>query len=153
MRPDQITYSPQDLTAIVDISYRQVQYWDKSEFLQPSHRRGRFRSYSFPDLLKAKLIRKLRSEYDLSIQQIRRITPSLKAELANYPGCILDFNIVIPDIRAKNPVILTSNQESGRSWPGGRDFFSYNAQNLARDIRNNQNLSLRTRGMLSYEND
>ncbi|MEK6960052.1 MAG: MerR family transcriptional regulator [Nanoarchaeota archaeon] len=150
MRPDKISYSPKDLTSIVDIKYRQIQYWDKTGFLKPSHKRnGRYRSYSFDDVLEAKLLHKLRDEYGISVQQLRKIAPNLRTELANISGDHLDLQVVIPNVRAKDPIILTSHGTINRSWPGGKDFFAYSANDLVKHINSNTGLSTKTQDELS----
>lgn len=152
MEPNEINYTPRDLKAIVHISYRQIQYWDKTQFLQPSQKKhGKYRSYSFNDVFEAKLLHKLRDEYGLSVQQLRKIAPNLRAELANNRGDPLELRVVIPNIKSKELVILTSYGDINLSWPGGENFFAYSARCLVRDIKNSDTLSTKTRGELAFE--
>ena len=70
-------FSPKEVAALVGISYRQIQYWDSSGFIRPSvRRRGRFRAYSFSDLILLRVARDLRAR-GLSIQRLRRVIASL----------------------------------------------------------------------------
>ena len=54
------------------ISYRQIQYWDKTSFIKPSYRRrGKYRLYTFADLIQLRLAKMLR-ETNFSIQKLRK---------------------------------------------------------------------------------
>lgn len=66
-------FTPKEISKIIGISYRQLQYWDKTRLIQPSYRRrGKYRLYTFSDALQMRVARKLR-DVNVSIQKIRRI--------------------------------------------------------------------------------
>lgn len=80
-------FSPKDVREIADVSYRQIQYWDKSNFISPSYRRkGKYRLYTFADLLQIKIVETLRKN-GYSVQQLRNTITVLKAMLkkVNFP--------------------------------------------------------------------
>ena len=82
-----LIFSPSEACELVGISYRQIQYWDRSKFIRPSHRRKcRYRMYSFRDLVLLKAAVLLRA-YGWSIQGLRTVIPDLTAllVLANEP--------------------------------------------------------------------
>ncbi|MDP3956068.1 MAG: MerR family transcriptional regulator [bacterium] len=67
---------------IIGISYRQIQYWDKSNFVKPSHRRrGKYRQYTRMDLLRMKVAKILRDS-GYSIQALRDTTLRLRGMLS-----------------------------------------------------------------------
>lgn len=71
-------FTPKEVAQIVSISYRQIQYWDKSNFIRPSYRRrGKYRLYTFRDLIRLKIARLLR-EKDYSVQRLRKTIRDLK---------------------------------------------------------------------------
>lgn len=65
----------------VGISYRQLDYWDRTELVQPSIRSARgsgtLRLYSFRDILVLKVVKRL-LETGVSLQQIRQAISQLK---------------------------------------------------------------------------
>lgn len=80
-------FSPKDVREIADVSYRQIQYWDKSNFISPSYRRkGKYRLYTFSDLLQIKIVETLRKE-GYSVQQLRKTIATLRLMLkkVNFP--------------------------------------------------------------------
>jgi len=61
-------FTPKEVAKIVGLSYRQIQYWDKTNFIKPSYRRrGKYRLYTFQDLIQMKLAKTLRG-HEYSIQ-------------------------------------------------------------------------------------
>ncbi|MFM6939269.1 MAG: MerR family transcriptional regulator [Rhodoluna sp.] len=69
-----------------DISYRQLDYWDRTELVQPSVRgatgSGSQRLYAFRDILVLKLVKRL-LEAGISLQQIRVAVEQLRREGIN----------------------------------------------------------------------
>lgn len=68
-------YSSSQVCNIVDLSYRQLDYYDRTDIVKPSINNalgyGSRRMYSFDDLLKLKVIKKL-LEAGVSLQKIRK---------------------------------------------------------------------------------
>ena len=68
-------YRSKEVCKIIDLSYRQLDYYDRTDFLKPSINNGEGygsrRMYSFNDLLKLKVIKKL-LEAGISLQKIRK---------------------------------------------------------------------------------
>ena len=74
-------FGPKDVAEIIGLSYRQIQYWDKTNFIKPSYRRkGRFRQYIFSDMILLWVAKRLRDE-GYSIQHIRTVIPKLRGIL------------------------------------------------------------------------
>lgn len=83
-------FTPKEVARIIGISYRQIQYWDSSGFIRPSYRRrGRFRSYTFGDLILLRVAKELRSS-GYSIQKLRRVIAVLSGLVARAPTDQLD---------------------------------------------------------------
>jgi DNA-binding transcriptional MerR regulator len=68
-------YSSSQVCNIVDLSYRQLDYYDRTDIVKPSINNalghGSRRMYNFDDLLKLKVIKKL-LEAGVSLQKIRK---------------------------------------------------------------------------------
>jgi len=86
-------FTPKDVCTILAISYRQIQYWDKTNFIKPSYRRkGKYRLYTFADLIQLWVAVDLR-KLGYSIQSLRRTIKSLRNLLpqVNNPLVELTF--------------------------------------------------------------
>lgn len=74
-------YAAPEVTKIIGISYRQLDYWTRTKLVTPSVRdaigSGSQRRYSFQDLLKIKVIKSL-LDAGVSLQQIRKATDTLE---------------------------------------------------------------------------
>ena len=88
-------FSPKDVVSLVGISYRQLQYWDKTNFIKPSAiHMGKYRNYTFGDVVLMKLAKVLR-ESNMSIQKLRKVIESIKEMLPRI-GCPLpDANFLV----------------------------------------------------------
>mgnify|MGYP001545817820 CR=1 FL=1 len=74
-------FTPKDVRELADVSYRQIQYWDKSNFISPSYRRrGKYRLYTFGDVLQIKIVETLRKK-GYSVQQLRETIDTLRSIL------------------------------------------------------------------------
>lgn len=77
------TYSSPEVCKIIGITYKQLDYYDRTDFIKPSVNGaggyGTRRMYSFNDLMKLKVIKKL-MEAGISLQKLRRT----KRYLENY---------------------------------------------------------------------
>ena len=69
------TYSSKEVCKIIGITYKQLDYYDRTDFIKPSITRadgyGTRRMYSFNDLMKLKVIKKL-IEAGISLQKLRK---------------------------------------------------------------------------------
>lgn len=105
-----------DVERVCGLSYRQIQYWDSSGFIQPSVRKGgRYRLYTFRDLLFLKLAKSLRDR-KVSVQRMRRILASLDAllEKVHKPLSGLTFYIEGDGILIfDGDLIMDSTRRSG----------------------------------------
>ncbi len=84
-----------DVVGIIGISYKQLQYWDKTNFIKPSAiHMGRYRKYTFADLVLMQ-VTKLMREQDVSIQRLRKVIQALEDLLpkVGYPLSELSFLI------------------------------------------------------------
>ena len=75
-------YRVPDVCRIVGISYRQLDYWARTELVTPSIRdasgSGSQRLYSFPDLVTLRVIKKL-LDTGISLQRVRKAVDHLKS--------------------------------------------------------------------------
>jgi len=87
-------FTPKDVRELVDVSYRQIQYWDKSGFISPSYRRrGKYRLYTFADVLMIKIVETLRSKGH-SVQQLRHTLDVLRSILKKISFPYTDLKIL-----------------------------------------------------------
>ncbi len=89
------SYSGKKVTEIVGISYRQLDYWTRTELVVPSIEKGegsgRRRRYSYKDLLKLRVIKNL-IDGGIKVEKIRKIFDYLKDGLAED---VTKVNLVI----------------------------------------------------------
>lgn len=80
----QQAYSSKQVSKILGISLRQLQYWDEKGLLKPSiipaSGRGTLRYYSFPDLVQLKLIKRFRDE-QISLRKIAKAIDYLQRQI------------------------------------------------------------------------
>src|SRR6266536_3345207 len=85
---DQEGYRVPDVCRIVGISYRQLDYWARTELLTPSIREaggsGTQRLYSFQDLIQLRVIKQL-LDTGVSLQKIREAVSFLKETVSSHP--------------------------------------------------------------------
>jgi DNA-binding transcriptional MerR regulator len=81
MAPDEIGYRGPTACAAAGITYRQLDYWARTELVQPSvraaHGSGSQRLYSFRDILVLKVVKRL-LDTGISLQQIRAAVQHLR---------------------------------------------------------------------------
>lgn len=88
-------FTPKEVCKVAAISYRQVQYWDKTRFIKPTYmRRGKYRLYTFADLLLIKLASNLR-DVNVSIQKLRRIIRSVADMLKHSTKPLSELSFLI----------------------------------------------------------
>lgn len=79
-------YGSKDVCKIIGLTYKQLDYYDRTDFVKPSVSGaggcGTRRMYSFKDLLKLKVIKKL-LEAGISLQKIRRTKKYLEDNWKN----------------------------------------------------------------------
>ena len=110
MSPEYIRYASKDLQTIVDVSYRQVQYWDKKDFIKPSERiNNRYRSYSFRDVLQVKIAHLLRTQQEMSIQKIRTVMEDFRDLLSKYELPISGLKVLMCHLNRRKPSIILYN--------------------------------------------
>jgi DNA-binding transcriptional MerR regulator len=80
----QQAYSSKQVSKILGISLRQLQYWDEKGLLKPSiipaSGRGTLRYYSFSDLVQLKLIKRFRDE-QISLRRIAKAIEYLQRQI------------------------------------------------------------------------
>ena len=110
-------FTPKEVAKLIGISYRQIQYWDKTNFIKPSYRRrGKYRLYTFSDLIQLKVAKVLR-ETNISIQRLRKIIKSLKSLLPQVSHPLVDLTFLIEGERILvfNGIVLMSSK-SGSNY-------------------------------------
>ena len=89
-------YSSKHVCKIIDLTYRQLDYYDRTHFVKPSISNaegyGSRRMYSFDDLLKLKVIKKL-LEAGVSLQKIRKAKKYLE-ENSGSDNSFLDVTLI-----------------------------------------------------------
>src|SRR5437870_12406964 len=82
-------YRVPDVCKLVGISYRQLDYWARTELLTPSIREaggsGTQRLYSFQDLIQLRVIKQL-LDTGVSLQKIRQAVGFLKEKMHRRPA-------------------------------------------------------------------
>ena len=82
---EQLGYSGTQTAKVVGISYRQLDYWARTDLIRPSlsdaSGSGSRRKYSYNDLLELKTIKKL-LDAGIKLEQVRKVFTYLREELA-----------------------------------------------------------------------
>lgn len=93
-------FTPKEISSIIEVTYRQLTYWDKTSFIKPSYRRkGKYRLYTFADLIQLKVAIELRVRgYSIqmlrtTIQRFRSLLPQVTKPLAEYQVIIEDGQV------------------------------------------------------------
>ena len=106
-------FVPREVCELVGISYRQLQYWDKTNFIKPSYKRkGKYRLYTFSDLLQLTMASTLRSEHQLSVQRLRTAIRMLRDLLPKLNSPLIELSIwyfKAPRGYTKGRRVLTNN--------------------------------------------
>ena len=89
-----IGYASKEVCSIIGISYRQLDYWDSSGFIQPSVAKakgtGTARMYSFMDLVCLRTAKQLRDS-GISLQKIRRSVGYLRSHFPELDSPLADL--------------------------------------------------------------
>jgi DNA-binding transcriptional MerR regulator len=84
MTPEQIGYSGRRAAEIVGISYRQLDYWARTDLVRPSvtdaQGSGSRREYSYRDLLELKVIKTL-LDSGIKLESVRQVFSYLREQL------------------------------------------------------------------------
>ena len=87
-------YEPKDVGTIVNVSYRQIQYWDRTNFIKPSYRkRGKWREYTEGDIFNLAVSKDLRND-GMSIQKMRRLMPKIM-EAHDQIGFLTSYTLLL----------------------------------------------------------
>jgi len=110
-------FSANQICTIAGISRRQLQYWDKSSLINPSHRtEGGHGRYTFSDLIAIRAAKKL-IDAGVSVQRIRKSIGQLKHILPTIKKPLEELTLV-----ATGDVILVFYEDTafeaitGQEW-------------------------------------
>ena len=120
-----IGYTSKEACSIIGISYRQLDYWDSSGFIQPSVARakgtGTSRMYSFIDLVCLRTAKRLRDS-GISLQKIRKSVTYLKEHFPELDVPLADL-VFLTDgstlftlTRDKKTVLDTVMEQGQLAW-------------------------------------
>ena len=122
-------FTPKEVAQIVGISYRQIQYWDKTNFIRPSYRRrGKYRLYTFTDLIQLKVAKTLRNA-NFSIQRLRKTIKSLRTLLPQITHPLVELTFLIDGDR-----ILVFNGDVVMNTSSGQNYIRFDVQNLRSEV-------------------
>lgn len=89
-----IGYTSKEVCRVIGVSYRQLDYWDSSGFIQPSVAKARgtgtVRMYSFVDMVCLRTAKRLRDS-GISLQKIRRSTDYLRTHFPELDSPLVDL--------------------------------------------------------------
>ncbi len=92
-------FTPLDVQRVTGLSYRQLQYWDRSGFIAPSVRTGgNYRRYTFDDLVLLELV-KILKDHHFSIQQLRETFGKIRGMLPHVDSETGDMTLVMEGTR------------------------------------------------------
>ena len=106
--PGQVGFSGRKTAEVVGITYRQLDYWARSDLVRPSlaeaHGSGSRRLYSYRDLLELKVIKPL-LDAGLKLESVRQVFTYMREQLGED---ISSANLVIS---GKSSVLVRSGEE------------------------------------------
>ena len=117
------------------ISYRQLDYWDKSDLviptLQKAQGKGSVRRYSFTDLVALRAVRRL-EDGGISLQTIRK---AIKYLQANLPSVARPFNQVTL-VTDGNTIfaLCQDNQQLIDTLKGGQLVFALALEDIVKEL-------------------
>jgi DNA-binding transcriptional MerR regulator len=116
-------YGSKQVCAIVGVTYRQLDYWDRTDLVKPTLHEaqgsGTKRSYSYRNLLEIKVIKKM-LDAGLLLPGIRRAIDYLREEFGDEEE-IANANLVIDGNRV---LLARSNEELIDIFRGGQGVLS-----------------------------
>lgn len=93
-------FSPRDIEKVLNVSYRQLQYWDQTDFIKPSYKKQKkFRLYTFTDVLLLKIAWELRQKRNFSIQKLRKTIDLMKKLLHKVTHPLIELTFLIDEER------------------------------------------------------
>lgn len=121
---------------VVGISYRQLDYWDKTGLLRPSIRqargKGSRRVYSFEDLVELKVIARLLA-LGISLPAVRKATRYMHLHFTNLIRPLARLAVVADGKRIL--VRTAENRELVDVTSGGQAVISVAVEPIARELR------------------
>lgn len=123
------TFTPKEVVKIIGISYRQIQYWDKTNFIRPSYRsHGKYRQYTFSDLVQMRVAKMLRDR-DVSIQRLRKIIKGLRDLLPRINFSLSECSLLI-----EGEKILVFHGDVLMDVSTGQNYVRFDARTLREQI-------------------
>ncbi|PCJ16144.1 MAG: hypothetical protein COB02_17045 [Candidatus Cloacimonadota bacterium] len=122
-------FTPKEVARIIDISYRQIQYWDKTNFIKPSYRRkSKYRLYTFTDLFQLKISKVLR-KHGFSIQKLRTTIENLRKLLPQVNHPLIELTFLIDEHK-----ILVFNGDVVMDEKAGESYIKFRVKNLRTEV-------------------
>lgn len=130
------TFSTKEVEKILGLTYRQLDYWDRSGFIKPSVASadgyGSERIYNFQDLVRLKVAKKLK-EKGVSLQKLRRSLEYLELNMPEDIDIFCNF-VFITD--GDSVFILTDNDNLIiDTLRNGQLAFSFNINTIVEDLK------------------
>ncbi len=122
-------FTPKEVARIIDISYRQIQYWDKTNFIKPSYRRkSKYRLYTFTDLFQLKISKVLRRK-GFSIQKLRKTIEILRRLLPQVSHPLIELTFLIDENK-----ILVFNGDVVMDEEAEQDYVKFRVRDLRSEV-------------------
>lgn len=112
-------FTLESVERLTGVTQRQLKYWDDTEFFKPEYgyenRRIPYsRLYSFQDVVALRVLKKLRSDHDISLQHLRRVGEELRARTgdvwARTKLYVVQNEVVFDDPETGQPRGVVSGQ-------------------------------------------
>lgn len=128
-------FRSRDVIRLVDISYRQLDYWDRSGFIKPTlisaKGKGTERLYSFRDLVCLRTAKQLK-DYGVSLQKIRRSLAYLRD---NLPADVSPLSRLVFMTDGRSVFVLTDDPSvMVDTLQGGQLVWNVNVGRLSGEI-------------------
>lgn len=122
-------FTPKEVARVIDISYRQIQYWDKTSFIKPSYRRkSKYRLYTFTDLFQLKISKVLRQQ-GFSIQKLRKTIEALRNLLPQVSHPLIELTFLVDEEQ-----ILVFNGDVVMDEKAEENYIKFRVRDLREDV-------------------
>lgn len=122
-------FTPKEVARVIDISYRQIQYWDKTSFIKPSYRRkSKYRLYTFTDLFQLKISKVLRQR-GFSIQKLRKTIEALRSLLPQVSHPLIELTFLVDEDK-----ILVFNGDVVMDEKATENYIKFRVRELREDV-------------------
>ncbi|MEM9070178.1 MAG: tetratricopeptide repeat protein [Myxococcota bacterium] len=121
-------YARAEVARLFDITESRLRYWDKTDFLKPSAKRGRRRFYTFQDLIGIRAAKGL-LDAGLPLQEVRRSVDAIRKALPRVVRPLAELRVV-----AEGHAMLVRDEGGTYEPQTGQLVLDFKVEALKKDV-------------------